>query len=98
MSYQFNTDVAVTCQTTGAVILEVEMNLAGQTLAALLADASGQLAIILAELVALNPDCTMFSLEVSDPNAGIDYVVNSSSLLLLVSQAYTELVFVLVNL
>jgi len=96
--YHVSLIVTVTCDDNSTVILNTSLDLQGQTILQLLGQAQTQLSAILAELLALNPDCTNFSLRVYDNEAGIDYTVHSSSLLLLVAAAYTELVFALLSL
>jgi len=97
--YNYDLVVQISCEPADTTILHTNLVLQGQTLLQILAQAQSQLAAILAELVALNPNCTSFTAHIYDPhNPSIDYTVSSASLVLLIAQVYTELVFILVTL
>jgi|SRR5882672_1722187 len=96
--YQYNLHIIVTCDNTEDVILDTSFNLNAQTLASALAQAQTQLSVILAELIALHPGCTAYTARVFDPSLAIDYTVHSSTLVLLIAQVYTELLYILATL
>jgi|SRR5882762_5509027 len=97
--YNYDLVVQISCEPADTTILHTNLVLQGQSLLQIITQAQSQLTIILAELVALNPNCTTFSAHIYDPhNPAIDYTVTSASLVLLIAQVYTELVFILVTL
>jgi len=90
--------IQVRCVDTGNILLQTGLTLRGATLIEILAQAQTQLTAILGQLLALNLNCTNYSARVTDETVGIDYTVYSSSLIVLIAEVYTELVFVLATL
>jgi len=97
--YHYDLVVVISCEPDHSTILSTAILLEGQTLVQIYAQAQTQLAIILAELVALHPGCTSYSAHIYDPSIpSIDYTVSSASLVLLIAQVYAELIYILATL
>lgn len=97
-TYNLIIGISVTCDATGKALLSLSFPFENQTAAQILASMGTNLAEIPGELATLGDTCSHYTLNISDPQAGINNSVSAASALLLVAQAYVELLYILATL